>query len=166
MLYTSNKNCFVRSKTLEDRQQLTSMVEENHNTVLQKNGSPHIVIRALWFIFIGWELTALWLLVAWILNITILFLPIGLKMITWTPKVLTLKDTQKAKEIRDGKTRTIKTQQRNILLRAVYFLVIGWWLSLAWMFAGYLLCLTIIGLPFGIWMLNRLPEVTTLYRSG
>jgi uncharacterized membrane protein YccF (DUF307 family) len=130
------------------------------------SGSPNIVIRALWFIFIGWELTALWLLVAWILNVSVIFLPLGLKMISWTPKVLTLKDTQKKQRVVDGEVVDAKTGQTNILVRAGYFLLIGWWLSLIWMFIGYILCLTIIGLPFGIWMLNRLPEVTTLYRSG
>lgn len=130
------------------------------------SGSPNIVIRALWFIFIGWELTALWLLVAWILNVTVIFLPVGLKMISWTPKVLTLKDTQKKQRVVDGEIVDSSLEQRNMLVRAGYFLLIGWWLSLIWMFIGYVLCLTIIGLPFGIWMLNRLPEVTTLYRSG
>lgn len=142
------------------------MTEEKDSQIISAGGSPNIVIRALWFIFLGWELTALWLLIAWILNVTVVFLPVGLKMISWTPKVLTLKDIQKTKEMRDGEIRSVNVEQRNILLRAVYFVLIGWWLSLAWMFIGYILCLTVIGLPFGIWILNRLPEVTTLYRSG
>jgi uncharacterized membrane protein YccF (DUF307 family) len=130
-----------------------------------KSGSPNILIRAVWFIFIGWEVTAIWLFIAWMLNASIIFLPVGLKMISWTPKVLTLKDIQKKQRVVDGETIDIKTGQTNILIRGVYFLLIGWWISLAWMAIGYLLCLTVIGLPFGIWMLNRLPEVTTLYRS-
>jgi uncharacterized membrane protein YccF (DUF307 family) len=134
--------------------------------LVSTGGSPNIIIRALWFIFIGWELTAVWLFVAWILNVTVVFLPVGLKMISLTPKVLTLKDIQKAKEMRDGEIRSVEAEQRSILVRAIYFILVGWWASLIWMVIGYLLCLTIIGLPFGIWMLNRLPEVTTLYRSG
>jgi uncharacterized membrane protein YccF (DUF307 family) len=134
--------------------------------LVSTGGSPNIIIRALWFIFLGWEITAVWLLVAWILNVTVVFLPVGLKMISLTPKVLTLKDIQKAKEMRDGEIRSVEAEQRSILVRAIYFVLVGWWLSLIWMVIGYLLCLTILGLPFGIWMLNRLPEVTTLYRSG
>lgn len=129
-------------------------------------GSPHILIRAAWFILIGWELTALWLTVAWILNITIIGLPIGLKMINWTPKVLTLKDIEKEKRLTNGEIEIRGPNQRSILLRAVYFILIGWWFSLIWMSIGYILSLTIIGLPFGIWILNRLPEATTLYRSN
>ena len=129
------------------------------------NSSPNIIIRALWFILLGWELTALWLAVAWILNVSVIFLPLGLKMISLTPKVLTLKDIQRNQKIVDGKLVDLKANQTNILVRGLYFILVGWWASLAWMSLGYLLCLTIIGLPFGIWMLNRLPEVTTLYRS-
>jgi uncharacterized membrane protein YccF (DUF307 family) len=127
----------------------------------KKSSSPSILIRALWFIFIGWEAAAVWLFVAWMLNASIIFLPFGLKMINWTPKVLTLKDVQKTI---DNDSVDISNARVNILVRAIYFLLVGWWISLVWMAIGYLLCLSIIGLPFGIWMLNRLPEVTTLYR--
>ena len=127
--------------------------------------SPNIIIRALWFILLGWELTALWLAIAWILNVSVIFLPIGLKMISLTPKVLTLKDIHRKQQIVDGNLTYTKTNQTNILFRGLYFLFVGWWASLLWMSIGYLLCITLIGLPFGIWMLNRLPEVTTLYRS-
>jgi len=48
--------------------------------------SPNIIIRALWFILLGWGLTGLWLAIAWILNVSVIFLPIGLKMISLTPK--------------------------------------------------------------------------------
>jgi len=127
--------------------------------------SPNIIIRALWFILLGWGLTGLWLAIAWILNVLVIFLPIGLKMISLTPKVLTLKDIHRKQQIVDGNLTYTKTNQTNILFRGLYFLFVGWWASLLWMSIGYLLCLTLIGLPFGIWMLNRLPEVTTLYRS-
>ncbi|WP_394325138.1 hypothetical protein [Haloferax gibbonsii] len=38
--------------------------------------------------------------------------------------------------------------------------------ALCWVWANVavLFTLTIIGLPVGIWMLNRLPAVTSLYR--
>jgi len=43
--------------------------------------------------------------------------------------------------------------------------LIGWWFSLIWSLVGWLLCVTIIGLPLGVLMLNRLPNVTTLMRQ-
>ena len=50
------------------------------------------------------------------------------------------------------------------LTRLFYFLLIGWWFSLIWSLLAWLLCLSIIGLPFGVLMFNRLPGVTTLMR--
>jgi uncharacterized membrane protein YccF (DUF307 family) len=49
--------------------------------------------------------------------------------------------------------------------RLLYFVFIGWWFSLLWSLLGWLLCVTIIGMPLGVLMLNRLPNVTTLMRQ-
>jgi uncharacterized membrane protein YccF (DUF307 family) len=56
-------------------------------------------------------------------------------------------------------------QQVNFLARAVYFICFGWWLGFIWAYLGYALCLTILGLPLGLMMLNRLPAVLTLYKQ-
>ena len=56
----------------------------------------------------------------------------------------------------------IQQQQPGLFVRALYFLFIGWWAGLIWLQIGYLLVLTIIGLPFGLLMLNCLPMVLTL----
>lgn len=141
------------------------MDQENQQDYKISGGSPNILIRALWFLLIGWHITALWISIAWLFNITIIGLPIGLKMINWTPKVLTLKDIEKEKWMKEGEIQIVGPEQLNIVLRAAYFLLVGWWFSLLWMGTAYLLILTILGLPFGLWMLNRLPEVTTLYQS-
>lgn len=143
-------------------------MSEEKSVEVKENGTPHIVIRALWFIFFGWEITAVWLLIAWLLNVSIIGLPIGIKMINYTPAVLTLKGKSITK-IFDENGQEIRRQgpeQQNMFIRVIYFLAVGWWISLIWMTIGYLLSVSIIGLPFGIWMLNRLPEVTTLYNQN
>jgi len=53
----------------------------------------------------------------------------------------------------------------NILIRVIYFILIGWWLSGLWMALAYLLLLTIVFLPVSFWMYGRIGAVTTLYRS-
>ncbi len=48
------------------------------------------------------------------------------------------------------------------LVRGLYFLFVGLWLSQVWILATWFLKATVIGLPFGLMMLNRLPQVVTL----
>jgi uncharacterized membrane protein YccF (DUF307 family) len=49
-----------------------------------------------------------------------------------------------------------------LLLRIVYFVVFGLWFSGIWAAIAWVFSVTIIGLPVGLWMLNRLPQVSTL----
>jgi uncharacterized membrane protein YccF (DUF307 family) len=125
------------------------------------------LLRVIWFFVLGWELTGIWILVAWALNLTIIGLPLGLWMINRVPQVLTLKARRGAWEVdlKSGRARYISLRQPNPLVRALYFLVVGWWLSLLWAIVAWLLCLTIIGLPLGVLMLHALPAVTTLQRG-
>lgn len=125
------------------------------------------LLRVIWFFVLGWELTGAWILVAWALNLTIIGLPLGIWMINRVPQVLTLKSRPGAWEIdlKNGKSRFVSAQQPPWLVRALYFLLIGWWLSLLWAGIAWLLCITIIGLPIGVLMLNGLPAVTTLQRG-
>ncbi|NJK82273.1 MAG: YccF domain-containing protein [Chloroflexaceae bacterium] len=61
-------------------------------------------------------------------------------------------------------TTTIRERQGlgMLLLRLLYFFLVGLWLSGIWAAIAWVLCVTIIGLPLGLWMLNRLPQITTL----
>jgi uncharacterized membrane protein YccF (DUF307 family) len=139
------------------------------NSYVRESPGFPFILRVLWFIFIGWHITLWWILAAWLLNLTIIGMPLGLWMLNRVALVLTLRTqrTYSVGEIRDGKVVEWHTQsvpQNPLILRAIYFVLIGWWLSLIWSLLGWLLCVTIIGLPLGVLMLNRLPEVTTLMR--
>jgi uncharacterized membrane protein YccF (DUF307 family) len=125
------------------------------------------VIRVIWFFLFGWELAGVWILIAWALNASIIGLPLGLWMIDRVPQVLTLKSRPGAWEIdlKSGDGRFRAEDQLPWLVRGVYFVVFGWWLSLLWAGLGWLLCATIIGLPVGVLMLNTLPAVTTLQKG-
>ncbi|MEL7592005.1 MAG: YccF domain-containing protein [Anaerolineaceae bacterium] len=131
---------------------------------------PGLLIRILWFIFVGWWLGLIWVVAAWFFNLTIIGLPLGLAMINSTPQVMTLKPSRVTTvlENRDG-TQVIRQrplEQHPFLLRALYFLVIGFWFSLVWTLLAWLLSLVTLGLafPLSFWMFNRVPAVTTLAR--
>ena len=119
-----------------------------------------LVVRALWYVFVGWWATGIWLSVAWVLNVTVVGLPLGIKMINQVPKVLTLKRRTDTVVIAGSGKR----DQPSLVLRAIYFLLVGWWASGIWMGLAYLISLTVVGLPVAIWMYNKLPYVTSLYR--
>ena len=48
------------------------------------------------------------------------------------------------------------------LIRGLYFIFVGSWLGAIWMLAAWFFNITIIGLPLGLAMLNRIPQVMTL----
>jgi uncharacterized membrane protein YccF (DUF307 family) len=54
--------------------------------------------------------------------------------------------------------------QYNLILRAAYFVLIGWWWSAVWLIVAYLLCATILLLPIGLLMFRYMPFMTTLKR--
>ena len=56
----------------------------------------------------------------------------------------------------------IQQHQHGLFVRALYFIFIGWWAGWIWLNIGYFFVLTVIGLPVGLIMLNRLPAVLTL----
>ncbi len=48
------------------------------------------------------------------------------------------------------------------LIRTIWFLVVGLAVGPAWTIIAWILVVTIIGMPLGLWMLNRLPQIMTL----
>jgi len=49
-------------------------------------------------------------------------------------------------------------------VRAAYFVVVGWWLSLLWITVAAVFTVSIIGYPVAVSMYSSLPYVTSLYR--
>ena len=119
---------------------------------------PSLLVRAIWFVFVGWWLTGLWLSVAWLLNVTIIGIPLGIKMINRVPFVLSLKKRSETYvESEDG------ASQYSLPVRALWFLFVGWWASGVWTGIAYALTLTIVGIPLAVWMYGKLPFVVSLY---
>jgi uncharacterized membrane protein YccF (DUF307 family) len=143
------------------------MAENIMSTKTGRSSDVPFIIRALWFFFVGWELTGVWILIAWALNATIIGLPLGLWMIDRVPQVLTLKSRSGVLLVdkKQGLSQYLPQRQPSIIIRAAYFVLIGWWFSLLWAALAWALCATILGLPLGVMMLHALPTVTTLHQS-
>ena len=96
----------------------------------------NIVIRVIWFYFIGLPIGAVWLNVAWLFGITLIGLPICFWMINVAPAIMTLKQEGSFKEFKvDTETAYFIEQtskETSFIMRAIYFLLAGWWLSLLW----------------------------------
>ena len=56
----------------------------------------------------------------------------------------------------------IQVKQRGLFVRAIYYVFVGWWLSGLLMFAAGLCIASVVLLPAGLAMVNRLPQVMTL----
>ena len=131
---------------------------------------PGCLVQILWFLFIGWWAGQLWIVLAWLLMLTVLGIPLGVAMMNMVPMVIALRGQSGGVAVTTvGGVTTVTpgaaVRQHNILLRAIYFLLIGWWLSAIWMELAYLFCLTIIGLPVGFWMFDKVPGLVSLRRS-
>lgn len=130
-------------------------------TVVKATGSPSVLLRLVWFLFVGWWLGYFVLWLGWLLNLTILGLPLGVYLLNRLPAVLTLKQAEQT-TILVGGVAVGGSRAPGFLVRAAYFVFIGSWFSLLWMHLAYLACVTVVGLPLGFWMFGRMGQVTTL----
>lgn len=125
-------------------------------------------MRTLWFVFIGWWLTGLVNIIAYLIALTIIGLPVAFMIFNRLPSVLTLRPrtVTTTHHEADGVSYITETlvPQRAFWRRAVYFVLVGWWLGAFWSALAWLLCVLIVTLPLGVMMYNRLPAVMTLRR--
>jgi uncharacterized membrane protein YccF (DUF307 family) len=138
--------------------------------IVELKTGPHILVRALWYLVVGWWLTGIVMGLAWFLALIVIGLPISFYLVNRVPTVLTLRPRYEQYELvtgPDGVTRyeRLETEQSPLLYRVVYFVLVGWWASLVWMAVSYVLMLTILGIPLGLMMANRMPFVFSLHRG-
>ena len=134
---------------------------------INEGNSPNIVLRFLWFLLIGWWVGYLVVTVAFFCEATIIGIPLALYLFDRLPAIMTLKARRRTLEVYEDsqgrlKRRTLGPKQHNLLLRIVYFLLIGWWLSGLWITASFAVAATIIGTPVAFWMVDRIPFIGSL----
>ena len=92
-------------------------------------------------------------------------MPLAVMMLNRVPEVMALRgERELLVRSWNGHTAVTEVPQYNILLRALYFVLVGWWLSALWIEAAFALCATIIGLPLGFWMFDLVPTIVSLRR--
>ena len=131
--------------------------------VAKKN--PGCLVQLVWFALVGWWLGQAWVAVAWFFAATIIGMPLAVIMLNRVPEVMALRgETELLVRSWNGHTVVTEVPQYNILLRALYFILVGWWASALWLELAYALCMTIIGLPLGFWMFDWTPAIVSLRR--
>ena len=138
-------------------------------TVTHGKRGPNFLIRAIWYLLVGWWLTGIVSALAWLLCLTIIGLPVAFWIFNRIPTVLTLRprrETTTTVVSADGSRVDIlhsAARQPAFWKRAIYFICIGWWLSGIWIVLAWVLSLLIVTLPIALMMYNRLPAITTLH---
>lgn len=110
-----------------------------------------LIGNILWLIIAGWSLFLGWIVAGVIACITIIGIPFGLQAfkvalyVIW-PFGRTV--------VHRGDAGAL-----SVVGNVVWVIFAGWWLALETIVAGVLLCITIIGIPFGVACFKMLPIV-------
>jgi len=112
----------------------------------------NIILRFLWAIFIGSWLTPIWYFLGFIFTALIISAPLGIWFFERIGYVFSLYERPEQEKI------TFSRSLKGLL----WFYLIGWWLGFI-VLAFAEACLgTLIGLPLGWWIVNRLDKVVIL----
>jgi uncharacterized membrane protein YccF (DUF307 family) len=134
--------------------------------VITDRGGAGFLVRTVWYLFVGWWLSGLAIIAGWFLAVTIIGLPLAFAIFNRIPAIMTLRGRTVTYEssVKDGVTyiKGRNPDQRPLWIRALYFVLVGWWLGAFWMGASWVIGLLIITLPLSIWMMNRVGGVMTL----
>jgi len=133
---------------------------ENTPVVAVKQG-PGCLIQILWFVFIGWWLGSFAVGAAYVMFLLIVTIPVGIAILNNIPMIMALRQPDRLVTAYGE----VNVPQHNFLLRALWFIFVGWWLAGIALTIGYALCMTIIGLPFGFVIFDMVPAMLTLRRS-
>jgi hypothetical protein len=133
---------------------------------------PNLVVRGLWFLFVGLWAGLIATIVGWALCAAVITLPLGLLLLNRLPAIMTLRPPSRTTQVWYGNGVTmintnVAAIQLPFMLRTLYFLLIGWWFSalwlvLAWIFVLFSVVTLGLTLPAAFIMFDRVPQVLTL----
>lgn len=130
--------------------------------------SHGLFARLLWFVFIGWWLSAIVIAIGYLFTATLVLLPVGIWLLHRVPQAQTLKDRTREfrQEFKDGVWVVTEgtRQQFPLWQRAIYTLFVGLWAGLLWLGLAWVVSLPLVTLPLSVWMIDRTPAVITLQK--
>ena len=59
--------------------------------ILEVKTGPHILVRIVWYLFVGWWLTGIAMAIAWVAAIVVIGLPLTFWLVNRIPTMLTLR---------------------------------------------------------------------------
>lgn len=140
----------------------------SQTVVVAASPEPNILIRALWFIFIGWWLSGWAVVLAILLQLTIIGIPAAVWLVNRIPQITTLKSSRKLQVTRDEAGGALVThadrEQIPWWIRTIYYIVVGWWATSIWMVVAWFASVTLILMPLGFWMYGQTGKIQTLRR--
>lgn len=134
-------------------------------SVVTVNSAPSFIVRAIWYIFVGWWLGGIAITLAYLLLPWIITTPLSFWLFNRIGTAMTLRPRTTHWENTGSTIRQATIPQRPWYARLVWFVLIGWWLGAIWLTIAYALCLLILTLPLGLMMIDRTPGVITLQRN-
>lgn len=102
-----------------------------------------LIGNLLWLLLAGWAMCLSYLVAGALLCITIIGIPFGVAafrlafFVIWPFGRVAVHDPDRVPGV-------------SAIANVLWFILAGWWLALGHLVTGVLLCLTIIGIPFGI----------------
>ncbi len=128
----------------------------------------NIIVRALYFLLIGWWFGLVVALLGWLLYATLIGAPLGIKVLNAVPGAISLRAREKDIRVfagEDGYTVTrVTKEQRPWWVRLIWF-PFGLVFSLLAILLAWLLCVWLITMPLGVMLFNKVPAIASLYRS-
>lgn len=174
----NNEQPVVTTTSVEEQRQ-----QQHVSFVRRGNGPCFWLLTFLWLVLGGFHLFLSWFLVGFLLCCTIVGIPFGWQAIKISLFLLFPFGTsivRKRSSVQDGTTEPLLHEQQqqpssscclcvccgrtinnccSILLNILWIVTIGWALALQAFLTGVVLCLTIVGFPFG-WQCFKLAYIS------
>ena len=122
----------------------------SHRSRQDSSGPLSVVLNIIWLVLAGFWLFLTYLIAAVVMFITIIGIPFGLQSLKLA--VFALWPFGRVVVHRPGTSNTL-----SVIGNVLWFLLAGWYLALAHLVTGIVLCITIIGIPLGIANFKLIP---------